>query len=405
MSLLLILTTVFIVFVLGFLIGHHWRYFSSTFIPVKFQSFKILEFTEKSYFKGLNYLLNDQTDEAIETFTEVFEVSPHTIETHLALGNLLRKRGEIDKAIQIHQNLLASSQISSVEINYVSLELARDFMAAGLFDRAERLLKKLAHIEEITASWRSTLKVTLQWESLDVLLDIYQQTNDWDQAIWAGEQLLRYDRAKYKQLLAQFLCEKTQVMINTGNFEAARGCIEKAVWFDSKCVRAILLEGELEFRLGNFKQSIKVLKRVANLDKALLVEAIPLLEKNYECLNLSKEWHDFLCEILNKSQEIYILVIVFESLNKTGQTPIDLYQVMIDKLNENPSLQSLKWLLKIKQQKKLDGLDDDLLIELVQYLIKKKAKYCCNHCGFTSKILYWLCPSCRHWNTMRPISI
>lgn len=299
-----ILICALLIFALGFLLGLRQRYIHVKLLTPSSHNQNLI--SEKQYFTGLNYLLNDQTDEAIDAFVQAFQVNSQTIETHLALGNLLRRRGEIDKAIQIHQNLLANSVIGNQEINRVSLELARDFLSAGLLDRAERLLKKLAGIEGKSPSREHSL----QWQALDVLVDIYQQTKDWDQAIWAGEQLIQFDRQKYKDKIAQFFCEKAQLMLNLGNFEIARSCIERAAWYDNKCVRASLLAGELEYKLGNNKQSIKVLKKINQQDAELFIEAIPWLERNYELLKLEQEWIEYLHELLLKTTQIQLLLLI-----------------------------------------------------------------------------------------------
>ena len=240
------------------------------------------------YLKGLNYVLNEQPDKAIEVFIRMLEVDSETIETHLALGNLFRRRGEVDRAIRIHQNLIARPNLSDEQRSISLLELGMDYMRSGLLDRAESLFI------ELVASGRH-LK-----EAYDELLEIYQQEHDWIKAIETAKNLEYVNGSRLNHVIAQFYCEIAEEKIAQGLDKEVRNNLHNAISIDPKCVRAILMEAELLTRAGKIKQAIKAYKKIENQSPDFIPEIIVPLLKCYREIDKVDEYMNHLFEIVNK---------------------------------------------------------------------------------------------------------
>jgi lipopolysaccharide biosynthesis regulator YciM len=191
----------------------------------------------RSYFKGLNFLLNEQPDQAIEAFIEAARVDPETIELHFALGSLFRRRGETDRAIRVHQNLIERDGLSANQRLHALSELGQDYLKAGLLDRAEEIFLKL----------RSTER---DEEALKNLLEIYQQEKDWAKAIAIAEAMPNHSDHLWQKEIAEFRCEMAANEMLHDRHDEARRLLEEALAANRKCVRATLLLGELALKIG-----------------------------------------------------------------------------------------------------------------------------------------------------------
>jgi lipopolysaccharide biosynthesis regulator YciM len=190
-----------------------------------------------SYFRGLNFLLNEQPDKAIESFIEVVKVDPQTIDLHFALGSLFRRQGEIDRAIRMHQNLLDRSDLAADKREAATFELAQDFHRAGLLDRAEELFTKLAG-------------TPFEHPSLGSLLSIYEQEKDWPKAIEVTRRMEAIAKQPYFKEIAHYDCELAQAALLKSDYSAARGYIEQALGEYKACARATMLLGDLHAQQG-----------------------------------------------------------------------------------------------------------------------------------------------------------
>src|SRR5258706_3933333 len=184
-----------------------------------------------SYFRGLNFLLNEQPDKAIESFIEVVKVDPQTIDLHFALGSLFRRQGEIDRAIRMHQNLLDRADLPAVKREAATFELAQDFHRAGLLDRAEEMFTKLEG-------------TTFEHPSLGFLLSIYEQEKDWHKAIAVSRRMEAIAKQPYFKEIAHYDCELAQAALINSDFPPARGFIEQALGEYKACARATMLLGD-----------------------------------------------------------------------------------------------------------------------------------------------------------------
>lgn len=345
------------------------------------------------YITGVNYLLNEQPDQAIDTFIDLMDVNSDTVETHLALGNLLRKRGEIDRAIRVHQNLLACSTLPNQHLLYVRLDLARDYMTAGLFDRAERLLTELVHEDS-----------DIRWASLSLLVDIYQQEKDWLKAIETAEQLVVRGGTKIRRALAHFYCELAHDALQKGHYGLARKNLSHAFKQDRYCVRVSLLQSELEIQLGNYKDAVRVLKRIRVQDPAFITESLSGLSYSYTMLDNPKAYLQYLNKCLEENPSISIVLELADLKCKVAGEK-EAAEFIVTHLHERPSIRGLNQLIELQIALGQEQNNASLFVlkELTNELMKNKPIYQCQQCGFEGNALHWLCPSCKTWGSVKPI--
>src|SRR5918997_1095582 len=222
-----------------------------------------------SYFRGLNFLLNEQPDKAIEAFIEVVKVDPQTVELHFALGSLFRRRGELERAIRMHQNLVERPDLQQEQKLVALFELAQDYLKAGLLDRAEELFLKL----DATPHAEPALKF---------LLEIYQQEKDWQKAIGIAEKLESTTGRSHQKEIANFYCELASTEIMHSRPERARPYLETALTHHRLCVRANMLLGDLEMRSGNVTAAVDAWKRIETQNPSYLSLVAERIYRAYE---------------------------------------------------------------------------------------------------------------------------
>lgn len=349
----------------------------------------------EEYFKGLSFLLDEQPDEAIDHFLQALDINSETVDTHLALGRLFRKRGDVEKATRIHRALLARPDLEKSQLLLAQYELANDYMAAGLLDRAERILLELGNAQG-----------EIKWRSLQLLMELYQNEKEWDRSITVAQQLLGRKHPSTRPLLAHFCCEKAQVFICSGGIEAARKELKRALGYDGSCVRASLLKGSLELGAGNYRKAIKAYKKVRYQDASFLTEIITGLAHCYHKLGREKELGQFLRDCLQDNASVGLALAAADYLYFGDNKLEDTNRFIGDALQASPSLNSVAYLLDAQKQKpgpvKKEMLDN--LQAIVGQLIELQPVYRCNHCGYSGKKLVWLCPGCRKWGTIKPIN-
>lgn len=344
------------------------------------------------YFKGLNYVLNEQPDKAIEVFVKMLEVDKETVETHLALGNLFRRRGEVDRAIRIHQNLIARPNLSD-EFRHIALqELAMDYMRSGLLDRAETLFKDLiaadAHAEQ----------------AYKELLDIYQQEKDWDNAIQTARMLETVSGEKLNRTIAQFYCEKAEDTLNAGGMEQVLENLHKALSIDPKCARASLLEGRLQQRDGKFRRAVKMYQRIEQEDPDILPEVIIPMRDCYRELEAEDEFMEYLRKVVSRHGSITIILMLAEQIAAREGTPAAIHFIA-GELRKYPSVKGVDSLVQYALTQAEGGTRESLkaIKDLTGRLLQSRSAYKCYQCGFDAKTLHWYCPSCRNWSTIKPV--
>lgn len=344
------------------------------------------------YYKGLNYLLNEQPDKAIEVFTNMLNIDSETVETHIALGNLFRKRGEVDRSIRIHQNLIARSNISQTERDQALFELGQDYLKAGLYDRAESLFKELVESESLNIA------------ALKQLIIIFEKEKDWQNAIQFSQQLQALDYQEINSTIAQYYCELVEISLSEGKQQEAINYLNQARQIDPNCVRAAILMGNHELENGHYQNAISSYQKVKDNFPEYFPEVLKSLRTSYEQLNdeqtLIAQLKDFLDQNYNNTVLLEVSDIIRHKENEHIASAF-----MIENLCKHPSLQGLEMLISFKNNHQETFTEDSVIVikELIAKIIKNKPTYQCMECGFNSKKLYWQCPRCNSWSSIKPI--
>ena len=343
-----------------------------------------------SYFKGLNFLLNEQPDKAIEAFIEVVKVDPQTIELHFALGSLFRRRGEVERAIRMHQNLAGRADLGAEQKTMALFELAQDFLKAGLLDRAEELFLKLENTHYAEAA-------------LNFLLEIYEQEKDWQKAIVIADKLERATGHAHQKDVANFWCEIANNEIIQSRAEAARPHLERALSHHRLCVRANLLLGDLELSLNHVDAAINAWKKIEAQNPVYLSLVAERLYRAYKKQNKTTEGVTLLRGYLDKYPSLDLLGVVFDGVLEL-QGAEAAYALARDELRRTPTLLGL---YKLIEAQLLDAPaekrpDLELTRALVHQHSRGLAMYKCDHCGFRARQFYWHCPACASWESYSP---
>lgn len=344
------------------------------------------------YFKGLNFVLNEQPDKAIEVFIRMLEVDSETVETHLALGNLFRRRGEVDRAIRIHQNLIARPTLNKEQRAQALLELGMDYMRLGLLDRAEGLFLELVE---------SDLYLR---QAYTELLDIYQQEKDWENAISIARKLELVSGKPLDPMIAQFYCERAELALNEGNMRTVKEHIRRAFSFDPNCVRASLIEAKMYQLSGKDKLAIRSYKKIESQDSDYLTEILEPLFECYRRLDRVDEFIDYLRMLVNIYGGISALLMLTELIAEREGDSAAIHFIS-QELKSRPTVKGVDKLIQYTLMKSVGETREHLstIKELTGQLIEDRAKYKCNNCGFDAKLLHWQCPGCKHWATVKPV--
>jgi lipopolysaccharide biosynthesis regulator YciM len=347
----------------------------------------------EAYFRGLNFLLNEQPDKAIEVFIKVLEVNSETAETHLALGNLFRRRGEVERAIRIHQNLIARPSLDREQRSLALLELGQDYLKAGLLDRAENLFSEL--VEN-----RMYSEQALRW-----LLNIYQQEKEWENAIATCRRLARITRTSMDDVIAHYYCELAEVKMKKGDHKAVRLFLRKAMAVDNNCVRASILLGDLEAEEKRDPEAIKTWKRVEEQDSQFLGEVAVRIGDAYRRLGDEAGLYQYIDGALERQQDNGLMLELVNIIkDRDGLDAAEKY--VVGWLRRNPSVQGLERLIELNMLQSEGAARDDLMLlkGIIENLGERQHGYLCEHCGFRGTTLHWMCPGCSQWNTVKPIA-
>ncbi len=359
----------------------------------KRQPGKTLQGLPSAYFKGLNFLLNEQPDKAIEVFIQMLEVDSDTVETHLALGNLFRRRGEVERAIRIHQNLIARPTLDKTQRSLALLELGQDYLKAGLFDRAENLFLELAEIRLHTE------------QALRFLVHIYQQEKEWVSAISTSRRLARASGRSQDEVIAQFHCEQAEQAFAEANYVLARHQVNEAFAADRRCVRASILLGRLEVAAGRHREAIKAWKRIEDQDPVYLGEVAGLIAAAFQALDDEAGLYDYFDALLRRHGSVALMLALADVIrSREGAQAAG--EFVTGWLRRQPSVQGLQRLIDLNLvNPQVSGQADlGLLQGVIGQLNEQQQGYQCQDCGFRGKTLHWQCPGCQRWNTVKPVS-
>ena len=342
------------------------------------------------YFKGLNYLLNEQPDKAIDVFIRLLEVNSETVETHMALANLFRRRGETDRSIRIHQNLIARPTLMPHQRNQALVELGLDYMSAGVLDRAEHLFLELL----------TTTSPPL--EAYKQLLRIYQQEKHWQKAIEMAKKFQADSPDNIGAMIAQFYCELAEQQLATSP-DNVPALLKQANSHDRNCIRATLLEAQLQISLNNYRKALKALLRIEQQNVHYIPEALPLLLECHQQTNSLPAFNTWLMSILNNHPNMTsarLMLTHIIQLQQGGQAAQD---YLYKELHNHPSVEGLHSLISLGEQS--NPILVPLIKRITKTLVQRGHRYTCQHCGFAGQSMHWQCPGCKKWATVRPTEI
>ncbi len=343
-----------------------------------------------SYFKGLNFLLNEQPDKAIEAFIEVVKVERETVELHFGLGSLFRRRGEVERAIRMHQTILDREDLPGEQRLQALFELAQDYLKAGLLDRAEELFGKLAG-------------TTYEQQGLRFLLEIYEQEKDWTKAIETSRRMDEITGDSSARDIAHFYCELAAVEILHGRYDTAIQRLDEALVINRKCARANILLGDVAMAQGHAAEAIGYWQRVEAQYPAYVSLLADKLLNAYERDGRAAEGLQLLRGYLTNHPSLDLLNTVFDA-TLLAQGPDVAHQLLREELRRTPTLIGLLKLIEVQlaQAPPEKRHDLELVRTLVQQHTRNLALYKCDSCGFRARQFYWHCPACHGWETYVP---
>ncbi|RMJ02074.1 tetratricopeptide repeat protein [Marinobacter litoralis] len=340
----------------------------------------------------LQFLFTNYSDQAVENFVQSLPVNKDTVSLHLSIGSHFRNKGETDRATLIHQNLLARPELPARYTPRVTLELAMDYLGAGLLDRAEALFQELMGDREYGRRAASQL------------IELYQQEKEWEKAGQVAKTLTRTDSdpAVFKTL-AYITCELADLALKEDDRWTAKKLFREALEYDPSCVRATLLLMKLHVRQGNFREAGKQGLKVFEQNPEFGPEAVDRL------MQLERD-HGDVGRLFKKLKKLYeqhpstsLLLALVESVECSSSRPaaIDLLR---QELEVRPSVRGLLRLVELAGYEKGMTTDEGRLVSRIGHLIlANRPIYRCVNCGFDGQQLHWLCPSCKQWETVRPI--
>ena len=343
------------------------------------------------YLKGLNFLLNDQTDQAVEHFLKMVRVDSTTIETHFALGNLFRKRGEVNRAIRIHQNIIARPDISNQQRDQAFHSLAKDYLHAGLLDRAEILFTRLS----VDSDYRQ--------EALFNLIKIYEQEKEWQKAIEVSQKLSKLgDKISCEHQISHYICELAEEAISAENYKEASLLISEIKVNKETTLRTDLIKANIAFVEGDLRNAAEIYYKILNKNSYLITESLPLLFDIYIKQDELNELDSRLLSILESYPNVRNDIAYTAILNDIrGSVVID---QCIEKYIQDDS--TLSEFISVND---IFRFEPSIRVEAtakirhgLRVLGTTNPRYQCNECGFSSQKLLWLCPSCKDWETQRP---
>ncbi len=349
---------------------------------------------QRSTFKGLSLLLNEQPDQAIETLVKIAQLDPETIELHFSLGNLFRRRGETERAIRVHQHLANRDDLKPRDRDHAAYELGRDFLRAGLLDRAEASLNRVGEGKFAIPAKES-------------LLEMYQVEHDWKKAIIAANELERLQGKSQQSEIAQFHCELAQEALRRKDLSEAEQSVQRALQAIPDHARALILQGDYLMAMERPTQAIEAWSLVAASHPAYMHLLADRWMVAHTAINRADEGLDLLCELLKTQASGELLDIVHKQVMKI-RGPQAANIMLADVMQHSPSLSALSKLAETRLALEEGTASPERVQELqsILSLLRQRttslARYTCGNCGFRARRYYWQCPGCNHWEAYSP---
>jgi len=340
------------------------------------------------YLAGLNYLVNEQPDRAVEAFLRAVAVEPDTVETQFALGALFRRRGEVDRAIRVHQNLVERTELAPAFREQATYALAQDYLKAGLFDRAEKLLSDLSR----GGAYRLP--------ALKDLVVIYELEREWAKAIEMHEELARSGKPDQAIALAHYRCELADVARREKDFEGAKALIKQARSGPRQFQRAALVRADVALDEGDAQLALTLLRRVPVESPQLAAEVLPRLVRALKMQDQEALLPTVLAQLAGDGDEVADAIAHAAILAGATDSPA-LVDVLRGYYTRDPAIAELVRALSA------DRTPDDAAVRALAQALRRQAqkvaRYRCGDCGFSSSAFFWQCPGCKSWDTLKPL--
>jgi lipopolysaccharide biosynthesis regulator YciM len=349
---------------------------------------------QRSTFKGLSLLLNEQPDQAIETLVKIAQLDPETVELHFSLGNLFRRRGETERAIRVHQHLANRDDLKPRDRDHAAYELGRDFLRAGLLDRAEASLNRVGNGKYAEPAKES-------------LLEMYQIEHDWKKAIIAASELEGLQGKSHHTEIAQFYCELAQEALRRKDLVEAEQSIQRALQAVANHARALILQGDYLMAMDRPTQAIEAWGLIASTHPAYMHLLADRWMLAHAAVGKESEGLDRLCELLKTQATGELLDIVHKHLMKI-RGPQAANAMLSDVMQHSPTLIALSKMAETRLALEEGSANPERFLELqsILNLLRQRttslARYTCGNCGFRARRFYWQCPGCNHWEAYSP---
>lgn len=342
------------------------------------------------YIRGLNLVLSRKTDEALELFIQMAKVDDDTLETHFALGHLFRRRGEVDRAIRVHQNLLARPNLNEMQHDQAVYALAEDYLGAGLYDRAEALF---AEIQDST---------TLGEQALERLVHIYEREREWQKAIDVRRRLEVVSGEKSVEV-AHYFCELAEQAMRDGDTQRARDHLKSTVRSPSGALRGTLIRAGIARNEGAFSEAIRLYEQVLESDRDFISEVLAELLACYRAMDRAADFERYVEQLVETAPEAASDVAYAAITNNLTDSPglvkcIERFIEHSDVLAQLVNIDELKSATPEEAAAALNRISAGL-----RALAQSSARYRCGNCGYSTKRFVWHCPSCKLWETIKPI--
>jgi lipopolysaccharide biosynthesis regulator YciM len=344
----------------------------------------------EDYLKGLGFLLNEEPDKALEVFLRMVDVDNETVETHFALGSIYRRRGEVERAIRIHENIMARPSLSNEHRLAAMFALAEDYFRAGLFDRAERSFRQLAEGESRRA------------QALRYLLRIYEQQRDWDQAITVHNELTALASPEQPTAIAHYHCELAEQARERGDIDAAREHLHRAREAQRNFPRGALIRADIALDMNEPELAATLCQRVVELHPRLLALALPRVlraVRGSDAGEIERRFNAWIRPEPSARAELAYAAIVAGLEQETF-----VRDCLPDLLREDPSLGEIVRSVAGDPGQLTQQQRTDLAMGLAR-ILRRTQRYRCVDCGFASASHFWQCPGCRSWDAFAPVAL
>lgn len=344
------------------------------------------------YSTGLNYLLSNQQDKAIDSLLDALKVEDDSVEAHFAMANLFRKRGELDRALKVHEHLVRLGGLPTKAKQQAVFELGKDFLSAGLYDRAEKMFSKLLKSK------------TYGLKSISYLLQIFQSTKDWQQGLSHKKQIIKVNDKRQLHTLANFYCELATTAFEQDKFIDVIELLEEALALDPNSCRANWLMAKIYENHEQCEQAAQCYQEIYEQDKEFFPDVIAQMQACYSRLDDLESFYKFIKKVYDETASSSALITYLNYIQeKHGHKKAK--EFILTALKRRPTIRGFQHFIKMQmsQSDNVDNTSLDLIKELISEYISIKHRYSCRTCGFNSSTHYWSCPSCHEWEQLKPV--